>query len=78
MMDGCVGKKKKNHPLKRNMKNLWHCLWGKLACTSKDVCKINIPDHVVEAGIGSEKFYRQPSTKQIAPDSSETLFVERI
>lgn len=33
-------------PLKRNMKNLWHSLWEKLACMSKDVCKINIPDHV--------------------------------
>lgn len=29
------------------MKNLWHRrgLWEKLACTSKNVCKINISDH---------------------------------
>lgn len=25
-----------------------------------------------------KKFYRQPSTKQIAPDGAETLFAERI
>lgn len=64
------------------MKNLWHRrgLWEKLACSSEDVCKINIPDHAcaVHCSIGSEKLYRQPSTKQIAPDSSETLFNERI
>jgi len=64
------------------MKNLWHHhggLWEKLACTSKDVCKINIPDHACAMqDIGSEKFYRQTSAKQIAPDSSETLFDERL